>query len=279
VAIFPLEIVVEFILHLRKRNFERLALPGSNLGKLDKRVTFASEELVVRRLRRMALHSAVAVCFVSLPLSIVRASTISGGTASFTETLPFSTALAGFNQYNGALPLASIEFLFVTDLTGTATVRSGPGNPTQDVAVDFSGRLDVSNPSDTAFLVTASPIATAPITVTGDGTANHFNVSGTSLTARAVLTDPALFAPFVGTGTFNLPLRGNLTIGFTPNLIVPFSVEGTGSVDGTLEVLYTPISEVAEPSAVRVVLLGGLFLGCYLGLLRRRGRYSLPSTN
>jgi len=225
-----------------------------------------------------ALHLALAFCFSSLAVSIVRADTISGGTASFADTLPLSATLTDFQRYDGVLPLVSIEFLVVADLTGTATVTSGPGIPTQNVTLDFASRLDVFNPSGSGVLVTASPTATAPVTVPGDGTTNSFNVSGTSLKASALLTDPALFAPFVGRGTFDLPVVGNLTIGFTPNLIVPFSVQGAGSVEGTLEVLYMTAFEVPEPSSVSIVLLGGLFLGGYVGLLRcgPRGRGSKP---
>jgi hypothetical protein len=209
-------------------------------------------------LRKVARDWALTVCLVIVTVSIVRADTVPGGTASFTETLPFSTTLTGFDQYHGVLPLAGIEFLFVTSLTGKATVVSGPGNPTQNVSLDFSSALEVFNPSDTTHLVTASPTASAAITVPGDGTAHTFDVSGSSLTASAVLTNPALFAPFEGSGTFNLPVTGVIRIGFTPNLIPPFSVPAaTGSVSGTLDVLYIP---VPEPSTARAVMLGGLVL-------------------
>ena len=224
--------------------------------------------------RKVVRDSAIAFCFVSIAASVVRADTVPGGTASFTETLPFSITLTGFDQYNGALPLAGIEFLFVTSLTGAATVASGPGNTPQNVTIDFSSALNVFNPSDTTVLVTARPTASAPITVPGDGTVNTFDVSGSSLAASAVLTNPALFAPFEGTGTFNLPVTGAITVSFTPGLIPPFSVPAaTGSVSGTLEVLYLP---VPEPSTARAVMLGGLVLAA-ICLLRRRRAHSLPS--
>jgi hypothetical protein len=211
---------------------------------------------------------ALSICLVSLSASVLRADVVSGGTASFSETLPFSTTLTGFSQYSGVLPLASIEFLFVTNLTGTATVTDGPGNPTQDVTLDFSSVLNVSNPSDTTVLVTARPAASAPITVPGDGSTNTYDVSGTSLTDSAFLTDPTLFAPFEGTGTFSLPITGASAVGFTPDLLIPFSVNGTATVNGTLEVLYTP---VPEPSTASAVLLGGLVVAAACLLRRRLG--------
>ena len=216
---------------------------------------------------------ALTVCCLGAAVSIVRANTVTGGTASFNETLPFSTTLSGFSQYHGVLPLAGIEFRFVTSLTGTATFASGPGNPTQTVTLDFSSALSVSDPSDITVLVTAFPTASSLITVPGDGTLNTFTVSGTSLTASAVLTNPALFAPFEGTGTYSLPVSGVSTVSFTPGLIPPFSVpDATGSVNGTLEVIYIPIP---EPSIAMAVLLGVLALAA--ARLLRRPAGSLPS--
>jgi MYXO-CTERM domain-containing protein len=141
------------------------------------------------------------------------------------------------------------------------------------VTLDFSSALNVFDPSGTTVLVTGRPTASTPITVPGDGTAVTFNVSGTSLMASAVLTNPALFAPFEGTGTFNLPVTGAITVGFTPGLIPPFSVlDATGSVSGTLEVLYT---SVPEPSTATSILLAGLVLAAAYLLHRRRSPSSI----
>lgn len=219
--------------------------------------------------RNVGNHLALAVCFLSAAVPIVRAGTIMGGTASLNEALPFSTTLSGFSQYDGVVPLAAIEFLFVTDLTGTASVTSGPGNPTQTVTLDFSSALSVSDPTDTTILVTAFPTASSSITLPGDGTLNTFQASGTNLKASAVLTNPAQFAPFEGTGTYNLPVSGVVQVGFTPDLTPPFSVPSAiGSVSGTLDVLYITVS---EPSTAGAVWLGGLALAAVWSLRRRTG--------
>jgi len=205
---------------------------------------------------------------MSVSASVLRANVapVPGGTASFSETLPFSTTLTGFSQYHGVEPLAAINFTFVTNLTGNATVASGPGNPTQMVTLDFSSALSVHDPSDTIVLVTARPTATTPVDIPGDGVPIMQSVSGSNITATAALKNSALFAPFEGTGTFSLPISGEINVGFTPDLIPPFSVEGTGSVNGTLDVSYVP---VPEPSTGRAVLLGGLVIAAAC-MLRRR---------
>ena len=220
--------------------------------------------------RKRAFCTAVSAFLMSVSASVLRANVapVPGGTASFSETLPFSTNLTGFSQYHGVLPLAAIDFTFVTNLTGTATVESGPGNPTQTASLDFSSALSVSNPSDTIVLVTARPTASTPVVIPGDGVPIMESVSGTSITASAALTNSALFAPFEGTGTFSLPVSGEIEVGFTPALIPPFSVpEATGSVKGTLQLSYVP---VPEPSTARAVLLGGLVLAATCLLRRRR---------
>jgi hypothetical protein len=50
---------------------------------------------------RKVCDSAFAVSLFIFGVSVVRADTVSGGTASFTETLPFSATLTGFSQYDG----------------------------------------------------------------------------------------------------------------------------------------------------------------------------------
>jgi hypothetical protein len=193
----------------------------------------------------------------------------------FSETLPFSTIfLTGFSQYHGVSPLAAIDFTFVTNLTGSATVEATPpGHQAQTVTLDFSSALNVHDPTDTILLVTARPTATTTVTVPGNGTPITKSVSGINITAIAALTNSALFGPFEGTGTFSLPVSGEINVGFTPDLIPPFEVpSASGSVNGTLQVSYVPIP---EPSTATTVLLGGLVVAAACLLCRRRNGRSV----
>lgn len=229
--------------------------------------------------RRMARCPIQALCLLSLSASFLFAASISGGTASYSETLPFSratTSLTGFSQYHGTEPLTAIEFLFVTNVSGTAIISDGPGphgpNPTQTVTMNFSAALSLYDPSNTTVLLTSTPAATSLVTVPGNGTPVTATASASGVTTTAVLTNRALFSPFIGTGTFSLPFQGEAEVGFTPDLIIPFSVSDTGSANGTVEVLY---QAVPEPSTASIFLLGGLGL-CAASLLRPRLKKGPP---
>lgn len=231
----------------------------------------------IRRVRSVSMQL---LCLVSLSGSALLAGTITGGTASFSETLPFSnssTVLTGFSQYNGSQPLKAIQFNFVTNVTGSATITDGPGpngpNPAQPVTMNFAAALSVYDPSNTAVLVSSAPVASTQVIVPGDGTPVTANVSATGVTTTAQITDSALFAPFVGSGTFSLPVRGEAQVGFTPNLIIPFNIADSGTASGTVEITYELGAVTPEPSTASILLLAG-GLAAFVGGRRHRASHS-----
>lgn len=230
-------------------------------------------------------RSGASLLLVGLTASVMLADTISGGTASFSGKLPFSntdTPLTGLLQYNGSKPLQTIQFNFVTNVKGTLIITDGPGlsgpNPPQMVTVNFAAALKVYDPSGTNVLITSSPTASSQIVVPGDGTPVTSSAFASDVLTMINLSDPSQFAPFIGNSTLNLSIDGKGEVGFSPDLIVPFSVTDSGTANGTVQVNYisAPIP-TPEPATASIFLLGIVLISAALLVERRQSRLSALS--
>lgn len=224
------------------------------------------------------------LCLVGLTASAMLADTISGGTASFSGKLPFSntdTPLTGFSQYNGSKSLQAIQFNFLTNVSGTVQITDGPGlsgpNPSQTVTVNFAAVLKVYDPSGTSVLITSSPTASSQVVVPGDGTRVTATASANNIFTTVTLSDPSFFTPFLGNGTFNLSIDGKGAVGFTPDLIIPFSVTDSGTANGTVQVNY--ISNIPEPATASIFMLGGVLTSAALLIRRRQSKLNASPPN
>lgn len=206
-----------------------------------------------------------------------QAAMITAGSGSYLGALPIdhtTTVLTpAFTQFDPLLGvLQAIHFNFLTSLAGVVQIEDSSGvDSTVDVTVTEQLRLyDVT---DTTVLALTNVSATETnISIPGNGTLVAVPISFSDQATSATLTDTTLFAPFIGTGTVQLPVGAVFFASTNPLLPLPFSLSGEGSTHGSVELVYeyeAASSAIPEPATAAFMGIGLLLIGF---AARRYGR-------
>jgi hypothetical protein len=189
------------------------------------------------------------------------------------QMVPFTyTAMA--SQFNPSMgTLVSVEITMTSDITGFVSVVNI--NPVSEAFTNATSSVPVglTGPAGLALGVTATTSAQSG-TVAANTTNPPLNLPGNTVIASesTTITSALGLAPYIGTGTNNLPFvfsAGTGTYGGSAVFGVFFG--GTATADANIKVIYTyNTPAVPEPSSMALLGIGMAgFLG-FRRLLKRK---------